>query len=80
MRIAHGAPPNIVDSLSATNPGVANAFSICMGPKGGYMSFGGYNTTYHSQSEDIKYVPYDGTWGQYRIHWKNIKVFPCYKL
>jgi len=55
------------------NSSISNAFSICFGQQGGYLALGGFNKTYHSKQDTIKYVPYDSQFGQYRVHWKNIK-------
>jgi hypothetical protein len=47
------SPPNIVDY---TNDEAAWAFSICFAHKGGYLTLGGYNTTYHDPTDHIHWV------------------------
>ena len=66
-------PPNLIDSLHMQDTSISRGFSICFGQQGGYLALGGFNKTYHSPKDSIKYVPYDATHGQYRVHWKNIK-------
>jgi len=66
-------PPNLIDSLHMQDNKISKAFSICFGQQGGYLALGGYNKTYHTSQDSIKYVPYDSGNGQYRVHWKGIK-------
>lgn len=68
------SPPNLIDKLHYQNSSIANAFSLCLGPEGGYLAVGGFNKTFHSLYDEIKFIPYDGRFFQYRIHWKNVRV------
>ena len=62
--------PNLLYSLGIIN---RNIFTLCFGLRGGYMSLGEIDTTYH-KSQDISYVPLLDSELFYFIKLNSIKV------
>merc|ERR1712072_765829 len=52
------ASPNFVDSLYIDHKVKNRNFSICLGTRGGFITFGGYNANKHLKGEPVQTVPY----------------------
>jgi len=52
------ASPNFVDSLFIDHKVKNRNFSVCLGTRGGFLTFGGYNTNKHIKGEPIQTVRY----------------------